>query len=203
MDLRDAMTQISEIRQRMVRSQVFRGYRSATVALMGVLALVAAAFQDRCIPRGHVFAFVTYWSIIAAMCMIASGVELLVRYHRTGSSLQRNLTVLAITQFLPAILAGAGIAGILMRMAPQAAWMLPGLWAILLAMGIFASRHVLSQAMAWPAAYHLLAGLVCLSLGDGAYALHPWQMGLAFGPGELLTAAFLRWTVENDHASEE
>ena len=37
MELREALSQISEIRQQMARSEVFRGYRSITVGFSGVL----------------------------------------------------------------------------------------------------------------------------------------------------------------------
>ena len=39
MELREALTQIAEIRQQMARGEVFRGYRAATTAFSGVVAL--------------------------------------------------------------------------------------------------------------------------------------------------------------------
>ena len=45
MELREALCQISEIRQQMARSGVFRGYRSLTVGFSGALALLAAVCQ--------------------------------------------------------------------------------------------------------------------------------------------------------------
>ena len=47
MELREALQQISDIRQQMARSEVFRGYRSLTVGSSGVLGLLAAAVQPR------------------------------------------------------------------------------------------------------------------------------------------------------------
>jgi C4-dicarboxylate transporter len=44
MELHEALSQISEIRQQMARSEVFRGYRSMTVGFSGVLGLLAAVF---------------------------------------------------------------------------------------------------------------------------------------------------------------
>ena len=37
MELRDALGQITEIRQQMARGEVFRGYRSLTVGVVGLL----------------------------------------------------------------------------------------------------------------------------------------------------------------------
>ena len=50
MDLREAMSQIAEIRQQMARTEVFRGYRSVPVAFSGVLAWAAAIAQSVWIP---------------------------------------------------------------------------------------------------------------------------------------------------------
>ena len=43
MHLHDALAQITEIRSQMARTQTFRGYRSATVAFSGLLALAVSA----------------------------------------------------------------------------------------------------------------------------------------------------------------
>ena len=43
MDLREALEQISEIRQQVAQTETFRGYRAAPVAFSGLVAWVAAA----------------------------------------------------------------------------------------------------------------------------------------------------------------
>ena len=43
MELREALTQITEIRLQMARTEVFRGYRAMPVAFSGAVAVVAAA----------------------------------------------------------------------------------------------------------------------------------------------------------------
>ena len=53
MELREALLQIAEIRRHMAKSDVFRGYRSAPVAVSGLLALGAAALQSRFIPEPY------------------------------------------------------------------------------------------------------------------------------------------------------
>ena len=42
MELREALSQITQIRQQMAQSEVFRGYRSITVGFSGVLGLLAS-----------------------------------------------------------------------------------------------------------------------------------------------------------------
>ncbi len=52
----------------------------------------------------------------------------------------------AIEQFLPAGIAGMVLAGVLWRFAPETLWMLPGLWQVLVSLGIFASMRSLPRA---------------------------------------------------------
>ncbi len=86
---------------------------------------------------------------------------------------------------------------------PESLWMLPGLWAMLFGLGIFASVRLLPPAIIWAGVFYLFAGTVCLALAQGPYALSPWAMGLPFGVGQLLTAALLYWTLERDHGQEQ
>ena len=46
MELRDALSQIAEIRAQVALSQVFRGYRSFSALVSGVLAVVAAMSKE-------------------------------------------------------------------------------------------------------------------------------------------------------------
>ncbi len=45
MELRDALTQITEIRLQLARTEVFRGYRAMPVAFSGGVAVLAALIQ--------------------------------------------------------------------------------------------------------------------------------------------------------------
>jgi hypothetical protein len=205
MDLQQALTQIGEIRQRVAGSQVFRGYRSATVAFSGLVAAVTALAQNRLVPRPgeNPVAYVRLWFVAAGVGAAVAAGNLLVRYIRCRSPLQRDLTVIAVGHLAPSLLAGLLVTLALMRFAPASASLLPGLWAIFLGLGIFASRHVLSGAMALAGGYYLIAGLCALALGQGSGAFSPWAMGLIFAPGQWLTAALLHWTVERTYGRQE
>ena len=54
MELRDALTQIAEIRQQMARGEVFRGYRAAMTAFSGMAAIITGFIQYSIflMPRG-------------------------------------------------------------------------------------------------------------------------------------------------------
>jgi hypothetical protein len=77
--------------------------------------------------------------------------------------------------------------------------MLPGLWAMLFSMGIFASRRLLPRGMELIGGFYLLAGLLCLALTPESSPPWPWTMALTFGTGQLLAAILLYVRLERGH----
>lgn len=205
MQLDEALAQISEIRQQMAQAQVFRGYRSATTAFTALVAVLAAAAQARWVPdpRNQLNAYLAVWCAAAALSVVVVGVEMAVRSRRSGSSLQRQITLVVVDQFAPSLAAGALLTYVVAQFAPGSAWMLPGLWAVLFSLGLFASRRFLPRGVFVLGGYYLLAGLACLTLDPATQALSPWTMGAVFGAGQLLTAWFLYWTLERGHGRRE
>jgi hypothetical protein len=204
MELREALTQISEIRRQVARTEVFRGYRALPVAFSGVLALTVALFQQVCLPdpSQHVHAYLSLWVGAALVSMLATGVEMVLHYRRSASPLARHMTLLAVGQFFPCIAVGGLLMCVLVGYAPESVWMLPGLWALLFSLGIFASYRLLPRPTYYVALFYMCAGTLCLTLGPAA--LSPWAMGIPFGLGQLFAAAILYWTLErSDVESQE
>jgi hypothetical protein len=203
MELQDALTQISEIRQQMAKSQVFRGYRSVTVAFSGAVAFVAAGVQRWAAPEPHrdIRPYLVLWLLAAAVSMAVVAAEMIVRGRR--SPLQAQVTLLAVEQFLPCLVAGALLTYVLVKFADESLWMLPGLWAVLFSLGAYASSRLLPRATFWAAGFYLIAGCVCLIYAKGDAAFSPWAMGLTFGCGQLLTATILYWTLERRHGRND
>jgi hypothetical protein len=195
--LDEALAQISEIRQQMAQAQVFRGYRSATTGCTVLVAAAAALAQARWVPDPlrQLDAYLAVWCSAALASVVVVGIEMVVRSRRSGSSLQRQITLVVVDQFAPCLVAGALLTYVVAQFARDLAWAMPGLWAVLFSQGLFASRRFLPRGVFLLAGYYLLAGLVCLTL-EPARALAPWTMGLTFGIGQALTAVFLYWTLE-------
>jgi hypothetical protein len=204
MELRDALTQISEIRRQMARTEVFRGYRAVPVAFSGVLALSAAAIQAVWIvePAGQLGAYLALWVGAAVVSAVGAGTEMALRARQSLSPWRREVTWLAIEQFLPCLAAGGLVTFVLVRYAGESLWMLPGLWQILFSLGVFASCRLLPRATFAVAVFYLASGLTCLALARGAAAFSPWAMGLPFGCGQLLAAAVLYRTLERTDEPE-
>jgi hypothetical protein len=106
------------------------------------------------------------------------------------------MTLLAVEQFLPCVIAGGLLTLVLFTQAPEAVGLFPGLWAVVFSLGVFASCRLLPRATFWAGVYYLVTGLGCLALARGDAALSPWSMAVPFGGGQLLTAAVLYWTLE-------
>ena len=198
MDLHEALAQISEIREQVARTQTFRGYRAAPVAISGLLACVAASLQDVLIPEpsSTPLAYLGLWVGAAVLSMIVTGVAMIVYCRKSTSSLSRPNAILAVGQFLPSVVAGGLVTFLLMQQVTEALWMLPGLWSIFFSLGIFASFRQLPKATFWVGVFYMLAGVLCLVWARGDYAFSPWAMGVPFGVGQFLSAAVLYWTLE-------
>src|SRR3954470_4084925 len=204
MELRDALTQISVIRRQMARTEVFRGYRAMPVAFSGLLAFAASAIQATWIvePVEQMSSYLALWVGAAIVSAIGAGTEMTLRARRSASPWRREITWLAIEQFLPCLVAGGLLTFILVVYAGQSLWMLPGLRQILYSLGIFASWRLLPRAAFVVAVFYLASGLTCLAPARGAGAFSPWSMGLPFGVGQLLAAAVLYRTLERSDDSE-
>jgi hypothetical protein len=203
MELREALTQISEIRQRVAQTEVFRGYRAVPVAFSGLLALCTAAVQALFLPEpaGNTPAYLALWVGAALVSLLATGLEIAMHHRHARSSIARQLTWLALRQFAPCLAAGGLVLFAVLTYAADILWMLPGLWAMLFSLGIFASWRLLPKATFWVALFYMIAGTMLLTLREDA--LSPWAMGVPFGCGQLFAAAVLYWTLERSDGEKQ
>ncbi|HVW03318.1 MAG TPA: hypothetical protein VHB77_23345 [Planctomycetaceae bacterium] len=201
MELDEALTQISTIRQQLARTQVFRGYRAAPVACSGLLALLGGLAQTVYVPEPaeRLDLYLLLWVGIAIISGLGTVGDVVVRHLRTDQPLRREITWLAFEQFSPCVVAGALMTCVLVWSAPQVAWVLPGLWSILYSLGMFASYRLLPRLIFWVGVYYLVAGVVCLACCQGSAAFSPLAMALPFGLGQLASASILHWTSEPSH----
>jgi hypothetical protein len=191
-DLDKALGDISSMRRQMARTTEFRGYGPATLASTGAFAVLAAAAQGRWVPdpANQTGAYLTVWIWTALASATLIGVQMHTRSRRIHSGLADEMIRMAVEQFLPSALAGALLTVVLVRYAPQAFWMIPGLWQIIFSLGVFSSCRFLPRPMVAAGAWYLLTGLACISVGNGR-ALSPWAMAVPYGVGQLLVATIL------------
>jgi hypothetical protein len=198
-ELRQALDDISAIRTQVARGTQFRGYGPLSVASSGVLALLVAGGESRWMAGSNygLKSFLGVWIATAAVSVFLSALETIFRARRVHSGLAMEMIQAAVEQFLPSIVVGILLTVVLMRIALQDSWMLPGLWEVMFSLGVFASCRFLPRQMFGVGAWYLAAGLVCLLVASGHHALSPWEMGIPFGIGQLLVAAVLRYGFED------
>lgn len=192
-DLDKALADILEIRIQLAAGTAFRGYGPGTVAVTGLLALAAAAAQRFALDRpDDPLLFFGYWTAVAIVSATIIGTEMVARTRRHHAGLADAMLWNAVQQFLPSGVVGVLLLAALLRFAPDTLWTLPGLWQILVGLGIFASLRTMPRAFALGGAWYIVAGFVVLALAAQSRELSPWLMGLPFGMGQLLIAAILR-----------
>ena len=192
-DLDEALTQISAIRSQMARTTIFRGYGPATVGVTAVLAVAAAGVQAMWIEQ-PMRALPTYLVLWTATAVVSAGLvlaDMVTRTRAAHGDLATEMLWTAIEQFVPAAVIGGLVTLLLQSISPESAWLLPALWQIFVAMGVFASLRFLPPATFWVGAWYLLSGLAALVFARDARALSPVTMAAGFGVGQLLTAAIL------------
>jgi hypothetical protein len=198
-ELRQALDDINAIRSQVARGTQFRGYGPVSVASSGFLALAVAAAQAHWAQSSErdLRLFLVVWISTAAVAVSLSALETVFRVRRVHSGLAVEMIQAAVEQFLPCIVVGLLLTVVLMCVAPQDSWMLPGLWAVLFSLGVFASCRFLPRQMFAVGAWYLTAGLLSLLIAAGHHVLLPWAMGISFGVGQLLVAAVLHFGFED------
>jgi len=203
-DLDKALADIFAIRSQIAAGTAFRGYGPAAVAATGGLALLTLLAQLGWLddPIAHPLEFFLCWGAAALVSGAMIWIEMQARSRRHHSGLADAMIVQAVEQFLPAGAAGVLLAAMQWKFAPETLWMLPGLWQILVSLGIFASVRSLPRTVAFAGAWYFVAGFAVLLLSSQSHALSPWTMGLPFVIGQLLMAAILHFASGEDDVED-
>jgi hypothetical protein len=203
-DLDKALADILAIRSQLAAGTAFRGYGPATIAVTGGIALLTAILQSRWLtdPTARPLTFFASWAAAAVLSAVLIWIEMRARSHRHHCGLADAMIYQAVEQFLPAGIAGVLLAPMFWKFAPEALWMVPGLWQLLVSLGIFASVRSLPRTVALAGAWYFVAGFAVLLLASHDHALSPWTMGLPFTVGQLLMAALLHFASGEEDAED-
>jgi len=194
-DLDKALADIVAIRSQIAAGTAFRGHGPAAMAVTGGLALITTLAQHVWLddPTGRPFVFFAAWAVTALISAGLIWIEMQARSRRHHLGLADAMIYQAVEQFLPAGAAGVLLSVMLARFAPETLWMLPGLWQLLVSLGVFASARSLPRSVALAAIWYFVAGFATLLLASSDHALSPWTMGLPFVIGQLFMAAILHF----------
>ena len=171
-----ALEQISDIRSRIVVGTTFQGFGPAVVAMTGLSAIALGIVQSS-FPQVLVadpLVYLTCWLVLALCCTVMIGVEMLARSRRIHGGMADAMLVQAVEQFLPAAAAGVMLGFVVFRFAPDLLWTLPGLWQMLVSMGVFAAARTLARGIVLVAAWYFVCALVVFVLSVDQWQLSPW-----------------------------
>ena len=194
LNLDRALTDIRAMRSQIARGTEFRGYGPVAFAATGLLAIGAAVAQAIWIdePATDLTSYLGLWIGTAIVSGTIIAADVITRSRRVHSGLADEMIRSAAEQLLPAVVAGGLLTVVLFHFAPESLHLLPGLWQIILSLGIFASCRSLPAQFILIGVWYLGAGLVCLALARDGAEFSPWAMGLPFGAGQLLAAALIQ-----------
>jgi hypothetical protein len=192
-DLDKALADIVAIRSQIASGTAFRGYGPATMAATGGVALITAILQFWFIGNSSVepLGFFLGWGIAAALSGLIIWIEMRARSRRHHSGLADAMIHQAAEQFLPAGVAGVLLAVVMWKFAAETLWLLPGLWQILVSLGIFASVRSLPRTVGLAGAWYFISGFAVVVLSSRTHTLSPWTMGLPFVIGQSVMACIL------------
>lgn len=197
MDISQALEQLNEIRHHLGRNEIYRGYRSRTLALMGVVGLTGSLSLYLGWPNSEPLQRVCFWIAVAAVNLAIASWEILGDYGNLKNDHQRRITRRTVGQFLPTLVGGGVLTlAIIAKNGPLE--FLPGIWALMFSLGIFASRPYLPRGVGWIGAYFLAAGAMLLQFPEVALS-QPWCMGGVFGVGQFFLAYVMYQNLEREN----
>ncbi len=204
MRLNDALEQIADIRLQMSLTRTFRGVRSATTLMSAFVAVATAVAQSILIPNPAVDIdlYLALWFGSGLFCLAVVSIGILARYRRSESTLDRELTLAVVRQFMPCLVIGGLVTYVLASVAWQSLWIVPSLWTLFFGMGILACRQLLPAGTSFVGLFYLMCGLISMAWARTHSAFSPLAMGIPFGLGQAMAAGVLYWRLERNHAPE-
>ncbi len=201
-ELERALSDIREMRAQMARGAAFKGYGPVAFGATAAIALLAAvaqwlflddpaAISDIHVGAAFVRTYMVLWGGAGILAAAIIGAEVVLRAHREHVGLADDMIRAAAWQMLPALIAGVLLTGVLLAYAPLSLWLLPGLWQILVSLGVFASRQSLPAPFVAVGFWYMATGLGCMALAQGPEAFSPWVMGLPFVLGQAMAAVLI------------
>jgi hypothetical protein len=192
MEVSRALADLEEVRSRLVAIQRFRGWSGGAAVMSGTAALTIGAYQFLALPYPATAVDASRYVAMWLACLIFA---LAVNYGAIALWLARNWTLRARCELrtvgmtiAPAILTGGLLTAALVNR--HLYGLLPGLWCVCYAMGLFASRAMVPRGVLAVAALFGTAGTALLFAQD-INALRWWVMPATFGVGQLLIGALV------------
>lgn len=190
-----ALMDIATIRSQLAAGTQFQGFGPEVMALSGFgaigLAIAQSLWPDLLAHSQELL--LSSWVVLAVVLSALIMIEARARARRHHGGLADQMVQNALEQFLPSAFAGAALFAILLGYSPDNLWLLPGLWQLLVALGLFAAMRMLPRSIALVAVWYFLTAMAVLVLASETRVFTPWMMGAPFAIGQCLMAAILHF----------
>jgi hypothetical protein len=185
-----ALSQIADIHAQFAANTRFRGIAPEANVMTCMLSLAVAAAQT---IWPHALAqdplrYITIWVAVSIASIVIISIEAISRSRRLHGEMADAMLGSAWRQTLPFGAAAAIVTAVICKFSPASAWMLPGLWQILIGLLGFSVMSSLPRAMIWVAGWYFLCGAFVLGLAGSSGTLSPWMMGIPFVAGQAAVA---------------
>ena len=204
MQLRDALSDIADIRAVLDRNQSIRGFRSIAIGVSAGFVLLGSFLQLHLNVHNTPSLYLDIWLCVAIASLLITAVEMIVRGRRSNEFAVWKMHGRVIGSLMPSFLAGAIVTAALIidlksnefRFFRPNMWLLPGIWSLIYSLGLFSCCTLLHRATRWAAVYFFIAGCIYLWGNWSPRTVEAWHMVAIFGVGQSLLAAILYWKVE-------
>jgi hypothetical protein len=195
-----ALSQIADIHARVTASSRFRGFAPEAMAFNAVLCLGVTLAQTIWPQRlaADPVRYVAVWGATLGFATLVSTTEAISRARGLHGRMADAMLGAALKLLLPFAAAGVVVAVAICRFTAGSAWMLPGLWQILVGLAGFAAAPILPRAIQWAAGWYFICGALVFGLGARTFLLSPWMMGAPFTVGLALVAVIFH-RANGDH----
>ncbi|MCJ2188676.1 hypothetical protein [Novosphingobium beihaiensis] len=189
-EVEQAIAQIADIRAQLAASTRFRGYAPEAVGMIGLLSLMIMLMQLVWPAR---FAesdqqYVMIWGLLMAAGCLLIAAEAILRTRRARDHMAQPMLLSAMRIVVPAAVIAAAVPVAILAYAPKAAWIVPGIWQMLISLVAFASYATMPRRIVWPGAWFLLSGSAGLFLAGAQGGLTPLVVGVPFVAGHFAIA---------------
>ncbi len=211
MQLRQALSDIAEIRAKLDRAESYRGFRSVAIGLSSLFVMVGALVQDGAFNPGWLewrlkapHGYLRIWLVVALASLVVTATEMLIRGWISGKRSTWRMHGKLMLLICPSFVAAAVLTAVICinrdvsSVSTDEFWLLPGLWSIVYGLGLVSCCLHLHRSTFLAANYYLVAGTLYFYLNWTARELAPWHMVAIFGVGQLLLGGLLYWNVERN-----
>lgn len=185
--IHDAISQIKDIRNRIIETQLFKGYSGRARFLGGVIALYGAVIMNsRLVPR-DVEAHIVGWGLVALASGTINFAALMAWFVKTPENENDPRRLRPVVDAIPPLIVAAALTHVMIINGTEQ--YLFGLWMCLFGLVNLSSRHVMPKSIWALGIYYIACGVGCLLLKIPF--LNPIPMGVVFFLGETWGGAIL------------